>query len=187
MNDVVAERVETKPEVKAEKFRVRNRLLRVPTLKVPMKPVDGKYTIHYVTSAGKARSRVSCTKQVYDWLHATRSWNKVHSDWVLTIDPSTDTVVHVTEAPRPSTTPGFHRVTDGKPLNKNVILTLHGDGSVRLKELPDKLRDSVANDIQNAVADYEGEIHAGSELGKFKVMEKHEVLGAVELHIDPGT
>ena len=166
----------------------RNRLLRVPTLK-PSRDPEGpegsrQYTIHYVTSAGKA-TEVPCTHQVYKWLAMARPWHMVQKDFVLSIDPTSGTVVHVTEAQRPSPSPIFQRVSEGKPASKNVILTLHEDRSVRLKELPDRINDNIINEIQNAVADFEGDIHPGIKVGRFNVAEKHEVLGAVELHIDP--
>ena len=181
---------DTLTEPKTVISRPKNRLLRVPTLKPSARIPEGpkgheRYAINYVTSAGKGQE-TPCSPQIYNWLQSTKPWRQVQKDFVLSIDPNTGMVVHVTEVNRPSSSPGFQRVSDGKPQSKNVILTLHEDHSIRLKELPDRINDSLINEIQNAVADFEGTIHAGSKVGRFDVVEKHEVLGAVELHIDPG-
>ena len=166
----------------------KTKLIRVASIKEPPLPQETpagtKFALTVVTLNFKQED-LACTKEVYATVKSTRPNYKVHSDWLLTVDPSSGLIVRVTETPKPNTMPGFTRTDEGKEPSKFVVISLFPDGSSAVTGIPERTPDAIASEIQDSVTEVEDEIHTGMKVGRFIVMEKREVPGSTEIHVDP--
>lgn len=147
-------------------------------------PNDLKFTLQVVTMNGK-QEHWACTKAVYQWALATKPHLNVHVEWVLTLEPVTNLVTHVTESLKPNSMPGFNRTDDGKEPSKNVIITLYPDGSAAPTNIPERVGEDIVSEIQTLVVDAENDIHMGQKIGRFIVSARHEEVGMTHIHVDP--
>lgn len=168
------------------------KLLRVAALKPPIKPVekDGEdtvYCIHYVTMDGKAITDHPCTKSVFTWLRAERPWFNVRDHFVLNVDPETGVVTHVSETRKPDLLPSFKRTPEeGREApSKYVKIALYPDGSSAAMHIPERVSDGIITEIQQEITSAEEELHPGTKIGRFILMERREVQGETHFIVDP--
>lgn len=170
------------------KKAVKPKLVRIAALKelpTPKETPGGTQFLLTVVTATFKQEDWPCTQTVYNWARATKPAYKVHVEWVLTIDPTTNLVTHVTETPKPTSIPGFKQVDEGKETTKFVVISLFPDGSSAVTGIPERVTEDVSSEIQTAVTDSEEPIHTGMKIGRFIVMERREVPGSTEIHVDP--
>jgi len=164
------------------------KLVRVAALKslpAPKETPGGTQFLLTVVTATFKQEDWACTPTVYNWAKATQPAYKVHVEWVLTIDPISGMITHVTETPKPTTMPGFKQVDEGKEATKFVVVKLFPDGSSAITGIPERVTEDITSEIQTVVTESEEPIHTGMKLGRFIVMERREVPGSTEIHVDP--
>ncbi len=167
------------------------RLERVASLKpceMPQSLGDGsiRYQMCYVTATGKQVYK-DCTKAVYQKITAGTpplDFRK-KSDFVLTIDVVKNLVTSIVEQAKPDTMPGFTREDEKKAESNAIIFKLYPDTSVMLTSVPERVSEATIQQIQDAIEATEETILPGMKLASYTVLEKREVVGATEIHVDP--
>lgn len=163
-------------------------LLRVASLKpceMPLEVAGGvTYRMVYVTMNGKQVVH-PCTKAVYNLIVTTKPDFDKKSDFVLTLDPSTDVVTHLTKQPKPDGMLGFKKEAEGVINSKAVILSLYSDGSLAPIHVPERVTENTIEEIMTAVRETTDELTPGIKVGRYVVLERREITGATEIHVDP--
>lgn len=178
---------DTKPSPPAKKAG-KPKLVRIAALKnlpAPKETPSGTQFALTVVSATFKQEDWPCTPTVYNWAKATQPAYKVHVEWVLTIDPVSGLITHVTETPKPTSIPGFKQVEEGREPSKFVVVKLFPDGSSAITGIPERVTEDVTAEIQAAVTDSEEPLHTGMKVGRFIIQERREVPGSTEIHVDP--
>ena len=137
-----------------------------------------------VVNAKYAQVDMPCLKKVYAWCLQYKPAFKPQSEWLLTIDPVTNLITHVTEAPKPSTMPGFTVEGDHREASPYVVMSLKTDGSIEIASVPERVPDAVLSEIQDALIAADNEIHVGLKVGRFTVMQKTELPGRTDVYVD---
>jgi hypothetical protein len=178
------------PAVKSSPSR-KPRLERVASLKpceMPLAQEDKSvlYQMCYVTFAGKQTYK-PCTKGVYQKITGQKLDYHKKSDFVLTFDRqgNTEIVTHIVEQPKPDLMPGFKREDEKKEASNALIIALYGDGSLAPINVPERVTESTIQSVMDHISEADSDILPGSRLGDHVVLERREVVGATEIHVDP--
>ncbi len=167
------------------------RLERVASLKpceMPLEQEDKSilYQMCYVTFTGKQIYK-PCTKGVYQKITGQKLDYHKKSDFVLTFERKgqEEIVSHIVEQPKPDLMPGFKREEEKKESSNVLIIALYSDGSLAPINVPERVTETTIQSVMDHISGADSDILPGSRLGEHVVLERREVVGATEIHVDP--